>query len=473
MILGFIILLAIILRLINLNQSLWLDEAISVLAAKNNSFWAMTTEYVKYDFHPPLYFAVLWIWTKIFGFSEIAVRLPSLIFGVSTVILVYYIGGKLHSKTLGFIAALLLTINPLHIYYSQEARMYMLAATASSLCFFFFIKLLKNENINIFVLILGNLAVLLSDYLAYFIFPAQFLIILFQKKIQIIKKWLLSLVISFSFLIWWIPIFLSQVGIGIETSADIPGWKMVVGDFGIKSLILTYVKFIIGRISHPDNLIYVSLFLPVGLLFIFIIWQATNSSNKLSRIVIISWTGIPIILGWLFSLIVPVYSYFRMLFVLPAFVLLIALGILKFKSKVKYFLFISIATIEIISASFYLFNPKSHREDWKGLTSFLKTKQQNVKILFESNGSFAPFDYYADNQIKGRGALENFPAKSIEDLIDLKTELNNISDIYLIDYLVEISDPQRLVTQSLDDLEYKLLDIKNFNGVGFVYHYTK
>ena len=42
-----------------------------------------------------------------------------------------------------------------------------------------------------------------------------------------------------------------------------------------------------------------------------------------------------------------------------------------------------------------------------------------------------------------------------------------------MDYLVQISDPQRLVAKELDDLGYQEKDIKNFNGVGFVYYYEK
>ena len=123
-----ILLLGIFLRLISLNQSLWLDEAIIVNATSTNSFLGMITEYSKADSHPPGFLAILWIWTKIFGTGEVIVRLPSVIFGIVTVGITYLIGKKLRSAKLGLLAALLLAVNPLHIYYSQEARMYSLAA---------------------------------------------------------------------------------------------------------------------------------------------------------------------------------------------------------------------------------------------------------------------------------------------------------------------------------------------------------
>src|SRR3989338_7517756 len=132
-----ILVLGTILRLISLNQSLWLDEAINVMAANSYSFFEMITQYAIADFHPPGWFIILWLWGKLFGYSEIAVRLPSVIFGVLTIYSVYLIGKKIVSQNLGLIAALLFAINPLHIYYSQEARIYAFATLAVSINFFF------------------------------------------------------------------------------------------------------------------------------------------------------------------------------------------------------------------------------------------------------------------------------------------------------------------------------------------------
>src|SRR5437867_234423 len=99
------------LRIISLNQSLWLDEAINVLAAQNFSLLRMITEYAKADFHPPGFFIIIWVWTKLFGIEEVSVRIPSVIFGVLTIYIVYLLGQKLHSKTLGLLSALALAIN--------------------------------------------------------------------------------------------------------------------------------------------------------------------------------------------------------------------------------------------------------------------------------------------------------------------------------------------------------------------------
>lgn len=473
MILLAILLTSFILRVINLNQSLWLDEAINVLAAKNYSFLGMITEYAKADFHPPGYFIILWMWAKIFGTSEIAVRMPSVIFGVLTVYVIYLIGKNLHSKTLGFLSAFLLAINPLHVYYSQEARMYSLATLAVSLNVLFFIKLIKREKINPLFLIAGNFLVLLSDYVSYFIFPAQFIFLLTLKKKEVIKKWFTQLLFALLLFSIWSPIFLNQLNVGSVTSDRLPAWKLIVGGFDFKAVPLTFVKFIIGRISYPDKFIYAVVLLPVSLLFLFIIFRGIKFVKGLERSLLIIWLGIPIILGTIISFIVPIFSYFRMLFILPPFVFTVALGIISFKSRLRIIILVIVTLIQLYSTSVYLFNPSYQREDWKGLVNFLISNGKNSLILFESSGTLPPFDYYAKGVLNAKGALRDFPLKNADGLADLENLSSGLKDLYLVDYLVDISDPGRLVKERLNMLGYKLIETKDFHGVGFLYHYVK
>lgn len=471
-----ILIIGFLLRLLNLNQSLWLDEAINVIAVKSHSLYGMITQYAVADFHPPGWFIILWIWGKIFGYSEISVRLPSVLFGVLTILVMYLIGKKLVNNKFGFISALLLTVNPLHIYYSQEARMYSMAAFAVTLNMYLFINLLKSSKEGFFsklIYILSNILILMSDYVAYFIFPAQLIILLFVKNQTMVKRWVLNIVLSGVFTYWWIPTFLNQLKVGSEATVNIPVWSTVVGAFGLKPLILTYIKFIVGRISFPNHAIYMIIFIPIGTIFLYLIWQGFKSTQKITRNYLVIWLFLPIIIASLVALVIPVYSYFRLLFVLPSFLILIAFGIYSFNKKFKLLFLFLIIIIEVIFSSTYLFNKNFHREDWRGLVSFLESKSSNSKILFESSGTFSPFEYYSNNDIRAIGALKKFPAENSNDLNDLENILSQSKDVYLINYLVEISDPSRLVAKKLSELKYIQSETTDFQGVGFVYHYIK
>ena len=122
-----------------------------------------------------------------------------------------------------------------------------------ALNFYYFLKLLKKEKTEV-GFYLSTLLVLSSDYLAYFIFPAQFIIVILQKFP--LGKWLILTGLAFLSFSWWISIFLGQISNGLSTASAVPQWRQVVGSFGLKPLALNFVKFTVGRISHPNDLVY-------------------------------------------------------------------------------------------------------------------------------------------------------------------------------------------------------------------------
>jgi O-antigen/teichoic acid export membrane protein len=115
------------------SRGLWVDEAISVTQAQL-PFGSMIRDMETTDVHPPLHHAILWVTVRLFGTSEFAVRLPSLIAGVALVPVMYWVGSVIYDRRTGWIAAVLTTIAPFCVWYSQEARMYaqfmLLAAVA-------------------------------------------------------------------------------------------------------------------------------------------------------------------------------------------------------------------------------------------------------------------------------------------------------------------------------------------------------
>jgi mannosyltransferase len=469
-----IIILAFLIRIISLNQSLWLDEGISTLAAEQNNLIDYLTKYSLNDFHPPGYFFIIWDWTHLFGFSEISVRLPSVIFGVLTVSLIYLIGKKISSEKLGFIAAALLAVNPLHIYYSQEARMYSFAAFAAAFSSFAFLMLLDKEKNSKILYFLSLILVVSSDYVAYLIIPAQALIVILKRDRRLFFSYLTSSLGAFLIWLLWLPLFLRQLGIGTEAAATVSGWREVVGSASAKELMLTYVKFIIGRISYPDFKVYLALFTPAGLIYLFLLIKGSLLVHRKRYLYLFSWCLVPLTLAFFISFKVPIYSYFRMLFVLPSFLLIVGLGILSLKTTYQQAALIILILIELICSSVYLFNPQFQREDWKGLVRFFqKQPETSYNILFESNGAFSPFLYYAGNSLNITGGLKSFPVKSEEDTVDLNSLKYPNQRIFLVEYLVDITDPQRFLKQKIDSSGYTEKRTYDFHGVGFVHEYFK
>ena len=114
------------------SQSFWIDEATTVHEV-GLSFGGMLQAISHNEATPPLYFAVGWVWTRLFGAGELGIRSLSALLGVATVYLCYRCGRELASRAAGCVAAGLTAVSPFMVWYSQEARSYMLLAFLSAL----------------------------------------------------------------------------------------------------------------------------------------------------------------------------------------------------------------------------------------------------------------------------------------------------------------------------------------------------
>ncbi|MEA2440373.1 MAG: mannosyltransferase [Thermoleophilaceae bacterium] len=96
--------------------------------------------------NPPVYFALLDGWMRLFGGSEAAVRSLSAVFGTATILLAYELGRRLATRRIGLVLAALVAFNPLLVWFSQEARPYALLVLLSGLSFLLFAEALERPS---------------------------------------------------------------------------------------------------------------------------------------------------------------------------------------------------------------------------------------------------------------------------------------------------------------------------------------
>jgi mannosyltransferase len=106
-------------------QSFWYDEAVTVHLVRDG-FGAMLHRIPQTESTPPLYYAVAWVWARIFGNGEVGLRSLSALAGTATVPLVYLSGRRLAGQLAGVVAGGLAAVSPFLVWYSQEARAYAL-----------------------------------------------------------------------------------------------------------------------------------------------------------------------------------------------------------------------------------------------------------------------------------------------------------------------------------------------------------
>ena len=112
------------------SSSIWLDEAISVRFAllPQSEIWQLVRET-----HPPLYYAGLHYWIRLFGDGETAVRIPSVIISIINLGLLYILARRLGGRNVAVVAVTLLALSPIDVWYSREARMYIFVTFVSLL----------------------------------------------------------------------------------------------------------------------------------------------------------------------------------------------------------------------------------------------------------------------------------------------------------------------------------------------------
>lgn len=369
---------ALFLRLILINQSLWLDEAIQALALMGKMGPLLT--YALADFQPPLYHFIGWLWTSIFGYSELALRFPSLLAGLGTVYAAAKLGELLGGKKLMYLVGGLAATNPLLIYYSQEGRTYGLTTFFVTAAMYYYILITQKQSNSIqntTYYILYTTLFLWTSYLTWFLHLILFIYTIIIKRRDLI----LTQLITGLTLLFWLPSLYQSLQVGLSTVSSSPEWGNVVGGISLKALALTWVKAVIGRISFTPTWVYR---LVVALAFA--LHARIVLAVKSIPLPILLWLGsIPVLA--LVSLLLPVYSYTRLLFVVPAYLLILSLGLVKLSRSWTY----AVISLQLLFLTVFWFNPSFHREDWRGIVA---SYGPNAVYALPSLNQNAPLLYY-------------------------------------------------------------------------------
>ena len=95
--------------------------------------------------HPPGYYLLMWVWTKIFGWDVWTIRFPSVLFGTASIALVWLLAAGAYGRAAAWTAAALLCLNGHNIYWSQMARMYSMACFLGLVSTWLWLRLRESE----------------------------------------------------------------------------------------------------------------------------------------------------------------------------------------------------------------------------------------------------------------------------------------------------------------------------------------
>lgn len=226
----FITVLSILLRCIGIVKpdGLWNDEYVSWQIA-STSFNDGFIQAMLAQCHMPLYYLYLKMCMAIGGSSDTFLRITSLVPGILSVIVMYYVGLQNNKKT-GVVAALITAISSFLIYYSQEVRLYSLLFLFSALALLYFLKYIKNRSwVNLFGLLLFDFIIMFTHTIGFVFVFFELLVLsvlMFKEaKRQIVYFWSIGLILFLvllpniyhiltvkTFSQWWGVFSLSKLG---------------------------------------------------------------------------------------------------------------------------------------------------------------------------------------------------------------------------------------------------------------------
>ena len=417
-----LVLLALALRLYDLTgESLWYDEAYSVWISDMDVgslrvLWEWKVEF-------PLYYLLFHYWLRLFGQGEFAVRLFGALAGTATIVPVYLLGRELFDHKVGVFGALLLAVNPYHVWYSQEVRMHswaVLLTVASLYCFWRLTNGGRGGCQTSFnppqskgglrpVWWLGHILITgLSFHLHYYIIwivlveNVYYLLHLWRKHGGILSReawrslrlWILD---QLAVLLLAIPaavVFLER----FFASND---WGWLVANYrapGLHDVLGLFEAYVLGMaFPGPSPLRWVIL---LGFLAL-AGWGTLRGYERIRRgapsgglgLVLLT-LALPVTLVFVLGQFVAVWVIRYLLLFLPAFLLLVALGVRALGRPALG----AAAMIVLVAASLYALSgmySKQQKEDWRGVAAYISAHAaQDDLIVLMDEECRVPFSYY-------------------------------------------------------------------------------
>jgi mannosyltransferase len=154
-------------------KSFWQDEARTVFLVRMD-LGEMLDRILDTETNPPVYYLLAGLWTHVFGTGEIGIRSLSALIGTATVPVAYLAGKELASRRVGVAAAALVAVNPLLVWYSQEARAYALLVLLGAASFTLFLRALRDPRPRrLFAWAAVSALALATHYFALFLVAAE------------------------------------------------------------------------------------------------------------------------------------------------------------------------------------------------------------------------------------------------------------------------------------------------------------
>jgi uncharacterized membrane protein len=474
--------------------SLWLDEGTTTY--KMGFSLSELFRYTVVDNVPPLYYFLLgrlgsWI------HSDFSLRLPSVVFGVATIPVLFFVAQWLFNQRVALLSSVFLSLSTFHVWFSQEARSYGLYCLLYALSLLFLVGWSRNAKArwSLWLYIAATSLMMYSHSTALMYWGTNqiiFLLVCDWRDTKKIRTWLVAQALVAVLFLPWLSSFRNQTvnyrqrvasgpldynpGILIETLMELTSMAPLISNEASK---------VLGYADHVPELLNLSWFLGFAgpLAMLFFSWDRTLWRRYL---VAASLVIVPLLAVTLFSVwVVNVYIDRVFLPSTLGVALLLALGtqnVFEVSSAQNPklwvsggFLLLILAHLTLSLASYYRLERK---EDFRSASAYAVQQYKAGDLLvFVTYSAETLFNWYHPEQV-GRirrtgiprsfldppNQPDAFVIRTSEDISSLAGLAASAPRIWLVRLRTQYHDPQELTSRWLGEHCQKE-EARKFQGV--------
>lgn len=342
--------------------------------------------YLKNYNNPPLFEIILHGWIKVFGISELAVRVLPMLFSSASVIWIYLIGRDFYTTRVALLSSLLFTFSSMQIWYAHDCRVYSLFLLLTLISFYLFFTLLKQGSLSRKLsagLVIVNALLIYAHYFGLFVWLLQGIILLafhFRNKKLLLR--FMGIMLGSSLL--YLPQVLSLYERFSDSAAKGTWLKAPVGLESLYNMVWSFSN------APVISVLCIALLLAALVKFLVLAKQQKMQEPVLYLCI---WFIVPFLGMFLLSYKIPMFLDRYLIYITPAFYLLLALSLsfLLPGKKAFYTGAVFLTAGFLLSASL---NPSKKRDVRETVDFITSRKDRTTLVLICPPEFMTTFAYY-------------------------------------------------------------------------------
>lgn len=447
-----VIALAVMLRILFLGKSLWLDEGIAVgnawAAGLPLHVWPQwfAQLWSRSEFNMVFYFAALRFWLRA-GTSESFIRLLSVIPAIVSLPVVYAIGKRLFDRRIAFVAMLLLAVHGAHIAYSQEARGYTMVVFFCTASTYFFVRGIEGGAWSIWCLY--GLTAALGTYSHLF-------------ALLVVASHCISLLAVPRQTVPWRRLLATSV---LLLAAVTPAIAFAISNHGhqvdwIPRLRASQVVNVLSELAgSPVALLPYLVLWGFGVAYCRRVWRA-DTYTRWHTAIVLSWAVAPLLIVIAISFTRPMLVPRYLLISAPASVLLAALGAYEMRPRTRK---ITLWAAVLLSVGFVAYRYTRPKENWRDATAYvISHAHDGDAVVVVPQWSEPVFDYYRRRN-HGPHIVE-IDGSALGDAGSFVSHTSDFNRVWVVTYTREyaLKEPDSRMVSEVTSKRFQPLATANF-----------